>query len=133
MDPAAVEQVKEFGLVLVEGFFDVAALIEVGCLNVGALMGAHITAEQIDRLKFINARMPVPRITLFLDRDEAGRHGMQKAAALLEQNGFVVTSFDWDQVFTRPGLPPCRIGPHIKDPGDLSFTQIKWLRKQGMI
>jgi len=133
MDPAAVEQVKEFGLVLVEGFFDVAALVEVGCLNVGALMGAHITAEQIDRLKLITARMPVPKITLFLDRDEAGRQGTQKAAALLLQNGFVVTIFDWDHVFTRPGLPPCRIGPHIKDPGDMSFSQIKWLRKQGMI
>ncbi len=133
MDPAATEQVKEFGLILVEGFFDVAALVEVGCLNVGALMGAHITAEQIDRLKFINAHVPVPRITLFLDRDEAGRQGTQKAAALLEQNGFVVTSFDWDQVFTRPELPPCRIGPHINDPGDLSLTQIKWLRKQGLI
>jgi len=133
MDPAATEQVKEFGLVLVEGFFDVAALVEAGCLNVGALMGAHITAEQIDRLKFINAHVPVPRITLFLDRDEAGRRGTKRAAALLEQNGFVVTAFDWDQVFNRPGLPPCRIGSHIKDPGDMSFTQIKWLRKQGMI
>jgi DNA primase len=133
MDPPATEQVKEFGLILVEGFFDVAALVEVGCLNVGALMGAHITAEQIDRLKFINGHAPVPRVTLFLDRDEAGRQGTQKAAALLLQNGFVVTAFDWDQVFTRPGLPPCRIGPHIKDPGDMSFTQIKWLRKQGLI
>ena len=89
MDPAATEQVKEFGLVLVEGFFDVAALVEAGCLNGGALMGAHITAEQIDRLKFINAHVPVPRITLFLDRDEAGRQGTKRAAALLEQNGFV--------------------------------------------
>ena len=133
MDHAATEQVKKFGLILVEGFFDVAALVEVGCLNVGALMGAHITAEQIDRLQFINAHEPVPRITLFLDRDDAGRQGTKRAALLLEQNGFVVTAFDWDQVFTRPGLPPCRIGPHIKDPGDLSFTQIKWLRKQGMI
>ncbi len=133
MDTAATEQVKEFGLILVEGFFDVAALIEVGCLNVGALMGAHITVEQIDRLKFINTHVPIPRITLFLDRDEAGRKGTQMAQALLEQNGFVVTDFDWDQVFTRPGLPPCRIGPHIKDPGDMSFTQIKWLRKQGLI
>ena len=133
MDPAAAEQVKEFGLILVEGFFDVAALVEAGCLNVGALMGAHITAEQIDRLKFINAHVTVPQITLFLDRDETGRQGTQKAAALLKQNGFVVTAFDWEHVFTRPELPPCRIGSHINDPGDLSFSQIKWLRKQGMI
>jgi len=133
MDPAATEQMKELGLILVEGFFDVAALVDAGCLNVGALMGVHITAEQIDRLRFINAYVPIPKITLFLDRDEAGRQGTKKAAALLAQNGFVVTAFDWDQLFTRPGLPPCRIGAHINDPEDLSFIQIKWLRKQGMI
>jgi 5S rRNA maturation endonuclease (ribonuclease M5) len=133
MDPAAKEQVKAFGLILVEGFFDVAALVEAGCLNVGALMGAHITAEQVDRLNFINAHVPVPRITLFLDRDEAGRQGTKRAAELLEHQGFVVTAFDWEQVFPRHGLPPCRIGSSIKDPGDMSFTQIKWLRKRGMI
>ena len=133
MDPAATEQMKELGLILVKGFFDVAALVDAGCLNVGALMGAHITAEQIDRLRFINAHAPIPRITLFLDRDEGGRQGTKKAAALLAQNGFVVNAFDWDQLFTRPGLPPCRIGEHINDPGDLSLNQIKWLRKQGLI
>lgn len=133
MDTAASEQVRTLGLVLVEGFFDVAALVEVGCLNVGALMGAHIATEQIDRLKFINAHVPVSKITLLLDRDEAGRQGTQNAAALLEQNGFAVTVFDWEQVFTYNGLPPYRIESHIKDPGDMSFIQLKWLRKQGII
>jgi len=133
MDPAATEQMKELGLILVEGFFDVAALVDAGCLNVAALMGAHITAEQIGRLRFINAHAPIPRITLLLDRDETGRQGTKEAAAHLAQSGFAVNAFDWNQPFNRPGLPPCRIGEHINDPGDLSLTQIKWLRKQGLI
>ena len=133
MDPAATEQMKEMGLILVEGFFDVAALVDAGCLNVAALMDAHITAEQIDRLRFLNAHAPIPRITLLLDRDETGRQGTKEAAALLAQSGFAVNAFDWNQPFNRPGLPPCRIGEHINDPGDLSLTQIKWLRKQGLI
>jgi len=133
MDPAATEQMKEMGLILVEGFFDVAALVDAGCLNVAALMDAHITAEQIDRLRFLNAHAPIPRITLLLDRDETGRQGTKEAATLLAQSGFAVNVFDWNQPFNRPGLPPCRIGEHINDPGDLSLTQIKWLRKQGLI
>jgi len=132
-DPAATEQMKELGLILVEGFFDVAALVDAGCLNVGALMGAHITAEQIDRLRFINAHAPIPKISLLLDRDETGRQGTKEAVALLAQNGFAVNTFDWNQPFNRPGLPPCRIGEHINDPGDLSLNQIQWLRKQGLI
>lgn len=133
MDPAATEQMQRLGLVLVEGFFDVAALVEAGCLNVGALMGAHITTEQIERLKFIHAHAPLPRITLFLDRDEAGKQGTQRALLQLKQNGFSVNAFDWDMVFAHSRLPPCRIGQQIKDPGDMSFSQLKWLREQGII
>ncbi|MCP4627013.1 MAG: IS21 family transposase [bacterium] len=133
MDPSAQEQVKRFGLVLVEGFFDVAALVSAGCLNAGALMGAHITAEQIDRLKFICSQAPIPEIKLFLDRDEPGRKGARKAVSLLKQNGFVVKVFDWDQKFERPGCPPVRIGPLIEDPSDMSDAQLKYLRKHGII
>ena len=132
-DPLAREQVARFGLVLVEGFFDVTALVSAGCLNVGALMGSHLTPEQIDRLKFIASHMDIPEIRLFLDRDEAGRKGTQKAMALLKQNGFVVTVFDWDQKFERPGCPPVSIPPLIKDPADMSCAQLKYLRKHEII
>ena len=132
-DPLARQQVERFGLVLVEGFFDVAALVSAGCLNVGALMGAHITPGQIDRLKFIASHMAIGEITLFLDRDEAGRKGAKKALSLLEQNGFTVKVFDWDQKFERPGCPPVGINPLIKDPADMSGAQIKYLRKNGII
>lgn len=132
-DPLAKEQLERFGLVLVEGFFDVAALVSAGCLNVGALMGAHISAAQIDRLKFIASHVPIRKITLFFDRDEAGRNGTCRALSLLKQNGIDVKAFDWDQKFERPGCPPARIKPLIKDPADMSGAQLKYLRKQEII
>jgi hypothetical protein len=132
-DPLAREQVARFGLVLVEGFFDVAVLVSAGCLNVGALMGAHITAEQIDRLKFIATHMAIGVIKLFLDRDEAGAKGTRRAVSLLKQNGFSVKVFDWDQKFERAGCPPVGIKPLIKDPADMSESQLKYLRKHEII
>ena len=133
LDTLAREQVGRFGLVLVEGFFDVAALVSAGCFNTGALMGSHITVEQIYRLKFLASHMPIGVINLFLDRDEAGQKGSKRAVALLKQNGFAVKEFDWDQKFERPGCPPVGIKPLTKDPADMSCAQIKYLRKQGII
>ena len=132
-DPSAKEQVARFGLVLVEGFFDVAALVSAGCLNAGALMGSHINSGQIDRLKFMALHVAIRKITLFLDRDEVGRKGMLRAASLLTQNGFAVKTFDWDRKFERPGCPPVGINPLFKDPADMSGTQIKYLRKHEII
>jgi transposase len=132
-DSMAKEQVARFGLVLVEGFFDVAALVAAGCLNVGALMGAHMTAGQVDRLKFLSSHMAIGVVRLFLDRDEAGRKGSLRAASLLKQNGFNVKVFDWDQKFERSGCPPLGINPLIKDPADMSGAQLKYLRKQEII
>ena len=133
LDPSAKEQVERFGLVLVEGFFDVAALVSAGCLNVGAIMGSHITVEQIDRLKFLTSHMAIRGINLFLDRDKTGQKGTRKAASLLKQNGFSVNVFDWDQTFERPGCPPVKINALIKDPADMSVYQIKYLRKHEII
>jgi len=132
-DPLAREQVDCFGLVLVEGFFDVAALVSAGCLNVGALMGSHITSGQIDKLKFMASHLAIREITLFLDRDEAGQKGTRRAVALLEQQGFAVKTFDWDRKFERPGCPPVGINPLFKDPADMSEAQLKYLRKQKII
>jgi hypothetical protein len=132
-DPSAREQVARFGLVLVEGFFDVAALVSAGCLNVGGLMGSHISSGQIDKLKFIASHMAIGVITLFLDRDEAGRKGTQRAESLLKQNGFIVKVFDWDKKFERPGCLPVGINPLFKDPADMSNTQLKYLRKHEII
>jgi DNA primase len=123
LDPEAGRQVSTYGLVLVEGFFDAAKLVEAGCRNVGALMGAHISAEQIERLRWIRSRIGFPRIVLFLDRDEAGRKGTCRAVELLGQS-FEVSVFDW----VRTLIPYS-----VKDPADMSLEQLQFLRMQGCI
>lgn len=133
LDASARQQVERFGLVLVEGFFDVATLVESGCFNVGALMGSDITEEQISRVKFISSRIPIPKITVFLDRDEAGIAGAEKAVALLRANEFSVEAFDWNQTFAQSYADLVKIPATIMDPGDMSVKQLQWLRRQGRI
>ena len=111
-------------------FFDVAVLVESGCLNVGALMGSHMTEQQAARIKFISSHIEIPRITVFLDRDEAGMIGAQKAVAVLRKHGFSAEAFDWNQTL---GSSFVKIPMAVMDPGDMSLRQVKWLRKQGNI
>jgi DNA primase len=120
LDAEARRQMSAFGLVLVEGFFDVAKLVEAGCRNVGALMGSHISAEQIERLAWIRSRAGFPRIVLFLDRDEAGRKGAGHALDQLQKHSFEVKLFDW-----------APIPAAAKDPADLSAQQLQQLHVQG--
>ena len=120
LDPEAGCQMSAFGLVLVEGFFDVAKLVEAGCRNVGALMGAHISIEQIDRLAWIRSRVGFSRIVLLLDRDEAGQKGASHAFDRLRQHNFGVHLFDWE-----------RIPDTVKDPADMTAQQLQQLRVQG--
>jgi transposase/5S rRNA maturation endonuclease (ribonuclease M5) len=133
LDEEACRQASAFGLVLVEGFFDVAKLVEAGCRNVGALMGAHISAEQIERLTWIRSRIGFARIVLLLDRDNAGRNGARHAFEQLQQHNFEVSVFDWDQ--TTPssvaGVEP--IPDSIKDPADMPVDYLQRLRGQGLI
>jgi transposase/5S rRNA maturation endonuclease (ribonuclease M5) len=122
LDPEARCQMNTFGLILVEGYFDAAKLVEAGCRNVGALMGAHISPEQIERLAWIRSQIGFPRIILFLDRDDAGRKGTCRAFELLRQHSFDVSVFDWD----RNPIPAL-----VKDPADMSVEQLQRLRTQG--
>jgi 5S rRNA maturation endonuclease (ribonuclease M5) len=120
LDPEAGWQMNAFGLVLVEGFFDVAKMVEAGCRNIGALMGSHISTEQIERLEWIRSRIGFSRMVLFLDRDEAGQKGACRASELLRQHGFEVSVFDWNLV-----------PDSVKDPADMSVEQLRQLRMQG--
>jgi len=133
LDQEAGHQASRFGLVLVEGFFDVAKLVEAGCRNVGALMGAHISAEQIERLAWIRSRIGFPRIVLFLDRDEAGRNGARQAFERLRQQNFEVSMLDWDQGMPGNAHGPELIPDSIRDPADMSVEQLQRLRRQGLI
>ena len=129
-DGVARNQIKHFGLILVEGFFDVASLVEAGCFNVAALMGAHISLSQLDRLKFIHSKITIPNIVIFLDRDKAGVDGAKKTGAILSKNGFNTKIFDWEQILIcSSDLIVKKIPTTIKDVGDMSDEQIQWLKK----
>jgi len=129
LDEEAWRQANTFGLIVTEGFFDVAKLVEAGCRNAVALMGSSISEEQIERLGWISEKVEAPRIVLFLDRDQAGKKGSQQIRERLSARGFSVLVFDWDQ------LAPCNApeAGSIRDPADMPVEQIRALRRQGIL
>jgi 5S rRNA maturation endonuclease (ribonuclease M5) len=134
LDAEACRQANTFGLVLVEGFFDVAKLVEAGCRNVGALMGTHLSGEQIERLAWLRSRIGFPRIVLFLDRDQAGRNGARQIHERLRGcHHFEVNVFDWDQFFSWNGNDLEPIPDAIQDPADMPVEQLQHLRREGII
>lgn len=133
LDKNARVQLSEHGLILVEGFFDVAKLIEAGCLNVAGLMGAYMTDSQAERIRFIAEHVAIKHVTIFLDRDQAGRQGSQRALELLEKHKFSVRVFDWDQSFEKPDATITHIARTINDAADMSVSQIMWLRRQNIL
>lgn len=81
-----IEAVKDGEvLILVEGFFDVFRLYELGFHNVVALMGACLTKEQEDLLRSVLS--PMSRVVLLFDNDSAGISCRQDTAARLSACG----------------------------------------------
>ena len=130
LDKEARLQAGKFGLILVEGFFDVAKLVAADCRNVGALMGSSISAEQIERLAWIQSRLGLPYILLFLDRDRVGQEAAGKAQQRLGHHNLAVTVFDWNQKVSGNGQRAEPIPESIQDPADMSVDQLRALRKQ---
>jgi len=133
LDKEARLQCEQFGLILVEGFFDVAKLVQADCRNVGALMGSSVSAEQIERLAWIGNRLQLPHILLFLDRDSTGQKAVGKIQKQLECRQLPVTVFDWHQKVSLNGQSPERIPTSIQDPADMTVLQLQALRSQGII
>jgi 5S rRNA maturation endonuclease (ribonuclease M5) len=133
LDEETRRQCEKFGLILVEGFFDVAKLVAAGCRNVGALMGTSICAEQIQRLLWIRNRLQFPYILLLLDRDKAGQQAAAKIQQQLEHHRLAVRVFDWHQKVPVNGQSPEPIAATIQDPADMTIDQIRALRSQGII
>jgi DNA primase len=75
------------GLIVVEGFFTVFEFWQRGRLNVVALMGSSMSAEQ-ERL-IVGTVGPKGRVLLALDADEAGRKGSEDAYKRLVSQVFV--------------------------------------------
>jgi 5S rRNA maturation endonuclease (ribonuclease M5) len=133
LDEEARDQVGKFGLILVEGFFDVAKLVQAGCRNVGALMGSSISAEQIERLSWIRNRLQFPNILLLLDRDQAGQKAAGKIQQQLDRHKLAVTVFDWHQKVSVNGQSAEPIPQSIQDPADMTVGQLRALRRHGII
>lgn len=133
LDEEARRQANTFGLILTEGFFDVAKLVEADCRNVVALMGSTISAEQIKRLMWIHARVRFPRILLFLDRDPAGQSGILQIRKQLAPHTLPVTVFDWNQWAPGNSQGPKPIPESIKDPADMPVEQLRTMRRQGIL
>ncbi|MBL7205601.1 MAG: IS21 family transposase [Desulfobacteraceae bacterium] len=133
LDEEAWRQANKFGLILTEGFFDVAKLVEAGCRNVVALMGSAISGEQIERLVWVQTLVRFPQILLFLDRDQAGVNGARQVREQLSHHGLSVTVFDWDQLVPLNGQGAQPIPESIQDPADMSVEQLRALRRQGIL
>ena len=133
LDEEAWRQANKFGLILTEGFFDVAKLVEAGYRNVVALMGNAVSGEQIERLVRIQTLVRFPQILLFLDRDQAGLTGAQQVREQLSHHGLSVTVFDWNQMVPLNGQGAQPIPESIQDPADMSLEQLRALRRQGIL
>jgi DNA primase len=86
-DAETKKAVRDFGIILVEGFSDVLKLCQHGFLNCVALMGTNFFEAQKEMLTD-PALNPTRRVTLFLDNDEAGRAGQEAAAKALTHEAF---------------------------------------------
>ncbi|MEM7213213.1 MAG: toprim domain-containing protein [Pseudomonadota bacterium] len=131
IDPVAREQVRLTGRVLiVEGPFDVAKLVEAGIFNVVATMGAGLSEDVRSRLDLIASECDKPEFLVWFDRDQAGVVGQNSTLELLADWGFKARGFDWS---IRFGDRQISIADAIQDPCDMSVHQLAWLRRQGLV
>ena len=134
LHPETIEQIKATGtLVLTEGPFDWAKMVEAGLHNVGATMGAVLSESQAQKVKALAAYHRISAIILAFDRDKAGREGAIKAKALLNQLDLDVLIFDWDRIVGRIDGEPAGIPDLIQDVADFSPDQLIWLRGKGWL
>jgi len=95
-DSKARKAVRDFGIVIVEGFFDAMKLHQETFKNVVAIMGTDFHEAQ--KKELLNSELnPTRRVTIFLDNDEAGRNGKRKIAKDCINDGFV-RYVDWSNV-----------------------------------
>lgn len=87
-DEETRKAVAAHGVILVEGCFDVIALVEHGFKNTVSALGSDVSASQ--RALLVDPELnPSRRVTIFFDDDEAGRAGRKKLAADLIHEAFV--------------------------------------------
>lgn len=83
----ALQEPPEQPLIIVEGFFDVMKLWQLGFKRVVSIMGSSLSAVQEELIK--RATTSDSRITLMFDEDNAGRKGREQALLRLATFTFV--------------------------------------------
>lgn len=86
LDRAMTEE-KGLPLIVVEGFFDVMKLWQLGFHRVVSIMGSSLSARQEELL--LKASESRQGIVLMFDEDDAGRAGREKALVRLARQTFV--------------------------------------------
>ncbi len=130
-DPEAIAQVQLTGHVLiVEGPFDVAKLLEAGVKNVVAALGSDLHEDVLPKLAIIQKHANPTSFLIWFDRDEAGCQGQSKAADLINGAGYQACRFEWEQAFGEQNV---RIPSGLCDPCDMNCQQLAWLWRQQVI
>lgn len=133
LDEKALSQTKQNGTVLiVEGCFDIAKVIEAGIYNVVATFGADLAKNQLSRIHLIAQTAGIQKFIVWYDRDinHKGEIGQNKAIELLKSQNYEAVGFNWMQIFGGSGKT---IPANIKDPCDFSIQQLQYLRKENLI
>jgi DNA primase len=73
--------VESQGLILVEGSIDCIRMHQHGYRNTVALLGNSLSNKQLKEITRLQPKL----IVLFLDRDEAGVRGLERAASMLDK------------------------------------------------
>jgi 5S rRNA maturation endonuclease (ribonuclease M5) len=135
LDKEAVRQARETGHVIVtEGCFDVAKLVEAGVRNAVATFGVHLAEDQVKRLKQIAEKAGVREFLFWYDRDKAGNEGQEKALEILKGEEEITTkAFDWEMSFSSPIRGDVKIPENIGDVCEFSVEQLRWLRLRKVI
>jgi len=134
LDERAVEQAKESGkVIIVEGLFDVAKMVESGIYNVVSSFGSHLSENQLQRLELIIRKLEINKILVWYDRDDAGKAGQEQAIELLKKSSYQAEGFDWEKDFISCIRRKVKIPPGINDVGDFNINQLAWLRERKII
>ena len=135
LDKQAREQAEDTGNILVvEGCFDVAKLVEAGIHNVVATFGANFSEQQGEQLEFIRKQTGINHFLFWYDRDKAGAEGQKKALEILENHPSLRTSvFDWTMEFSSDVRPRIPIPASLTDVCEFSVEQLRWLGDEGVI
>ncbi|ETR65961.1 MAG: hypothetical protein OMM_13452 [Candidatus Magnetoglobus multicellularis str. Araruama] len=123
MLPQVTSQVEKYGLILVEGCFDVAKLFEAEIFNVASTLTASLSDEQIQKIEYIKSKINIPEIKIWFDDDDAGRNGTQKAIEKLKNFEIPVSAFDWDKLRSEKRKDTC----------DFEIDELKKLRQSDLI